>query len=330
MKIIKTKNINQYQFQQINQLWNEEYPIKLKDRFNLLLDGVDNFNHYLIEENNQIIAWAVDFEKENETRFSIIVSKKNQGKGIGGLLIDRLKRDLGVFYGWVIDHSNDLKQDGKFYQSPLTFYASRGFEVLKQQRIDSELISAVKIKNNFRVFLETERLILREILPSDVNGLFELDSDPEVHRYLGKNLVTNKAQVIEVVEFIRQQYIDYGIGRWAIVDKKTKEFIGWTGFKFVTELTNNHQNYYDLGYRLIRKYWGQGIATETAVASLDYAFNKLNTDKVYAMADVENDGSNRILSKVGLKFIETFDLEGIKHNWYKIHKNDYENKKPNR
>ena len=330
MKIIKTKNINQYQFQQINQLWNEEYPIKLKDRFNLILDGVDNFNHYLIEENNQIIAWAVDFEKENETRFSIIVSKKNQGKGIGSLLIDRLKRDLGVFYGWVIDHNNDLKQDGEFYQTPLTFYASRGFEVLKQQRIDSELISAVKIKNNFRVFLETERLILREILPSDVNGLFELDSDPKVHRYLGNKPVTNKEQVIEVVEFIRQQYIDYGIGRWAIVDKKTKEFIGWTGFKFVTELTNNHQNYYDLGYRLIRKYWGQGIATETAVASLDYAFNKLNTEKVYAMADVENDRSNRILSKVGLKFIETFDLEGIKHNWYKIDKNDYENKNANR
>jgi hypothetical protein len=44
MKIIKTKNINQDQFQQINQLWNEEYPIKLKDRFNLILDGVDNFN----------------------------------------------------------------------------------------------------------------------------------------------------------------------------------------------------------------------------------------------------------------------------------------------
>lgn len=330
MKIIKTKNINQDQFQQINQLWNEEYPIKLKDRFNLILDGVDNFNHYLIEEDNQIMAWAVDFEKENETRFSIIVSKKNQGKGLGGLLIARLKRDLGEFYGWVIDHNNDLKQDGEFYQSPLTFYTSRGFEVLKEQRIDSEMISAVKIKNNFRVFLETERLTLREILPSDVNGLFELDSDPEVHRYLGKNPVTNKAQVIEVVEFIRQQYIDNGIGRWAIVDKKTNEFIGWTGFKFVTDLTNNHQNYYDLGYRLIRKYWGQGIATETAVASLDYAFNKLNADKVYAMADVENDGSNRILSKVGLKFIETFDLEGIKHNWYKIDKNDYENKKPNR
>ena len=105
-----------------------------------------------------------------------------------------------------------------------------------------------------KVFAETERLILREILPIDVEGLWELDSDPEVHKYLGNNPVTDKEQIVEVINFIRQQYIDNGIGRWAIIDKKTNEFIGWTGLKFVTDTINNHQNYYDLGYRLIKKY----------------------------------------------------------------------------
>lgn len=95
-------------------------------------------------------------------------------------------------------------------------------------------------------------------------------------------------------------------------------------------MTNNHKNYYDLGYRLIKKYWGQGIATETALASLNYAFDKLNADEVYAMADCENDSSNKILNKIGLSFIETFDFDGIKHNWYKIDKTEYKNKKPNR
>lgn len=181
-----------------------------------------------------------------------------------------------------------------------------------------------------KTFAETERLILREILPTDVDGLFELDADPEVHRYLGNKPVTDKNQIVDVIKFIRQQYIDNGIGRWAIIDKKTNEFIGWTGLKFVTEITNNHKNYYDLGYRLIKKYWGQGIATETAFASLEFAFDKLNADEVYAMADCENDGSNKILKKVGLNFIETFDLDGIKHNWYKIDRREFENKKPNR
>ena len=63
---------------------------------------------------------------------------------------------------------------------------------------------------------------------------------------------------------------------------------------------------------------------------MNYAFDKLNADEVYAMADCENDGSNKILKKVGLIFIEKFDLDGVEHNWYKIDKTEYENKKPNR
>ena len=214
--------------------------------------------------------------------------------------------------------------------TPIGFYLKNGFEILTQQRIDSEMISAVKVKNNVKIFAETERLILREIIPSDIDGMFELDSDPEVHKYLGKKPLTEKEQVANVINFIRQQYNDNGIGRWAIIDKKTNDFIGWTGLKFVTDLTNNHKNYYDLGYRLIKKYWGQGIATETAIASLNYAFEQLKTKEVYAMADCKNDGSNKILRKVGLNFIEKFYHEGIELNWYKINKNEYENRKPNR
>jgi RimJ/RimL family protein N-acetyltransferase len=180
------------------------------------------------------------------------------------------------------------------------------------------------------IFVETNRFILREILPTDVEGLFELDSDPEVHRYLGNKPITDKNQIVDVINFIRQQYIDNGIGRWAITDKKTNDFIGWTGLKFVTDLTNNHKNYYDLGYRLIRKYWGQGIATETAIASLKYAFEQLKAGEVFAMADCNNDSSNKILKKIGLHFIEKFDLDGVEHNWYKIEKEEYKHIKPNR
>ena len=95
----------------------------------------------------------------------------------------------------------------------------------------------------------------------------------------------------------------------------------------MAETINNHKNFYDLGYRLIKKYWRQGIATETAFASLEYAFDKLSMNEVYARANSENIASNKILKKVGLRYIETFDLDGIKHNWYKIDKTEFENKK---
>ena len=175
------------------------------------------------------------------------------------------------------------------------------------------------------IYIETQRLILREVLPTDIEGFFELDADPEVHRYLGNKPLKDKAQVVDVINFIRQQYVDNGIGRWAMIEKETNNFIGWTGLKLEKVKTNNHVNYYDLGYRLIRKYWGKGFATESAIPCLQYGFDKLDIKEVYAAADCENIGSNNILKKVGLNFVETFDHDGIKHNWYKMDTAAYEN-----
>ncbi len=171
--------------------------------------------------------------------------------------------------------------------------------------------------------LETKRLIIREIVNEDLDGMYELDSDPDVHKYLGNKPVRSKREIIESIDFIRGQYTDNGIGRWAIIYKATNEFIGWTGLKYVTNSTNGHINYYDLGYRLIKRYWGQGIATESALPSLKYAFDKLSANEVFAMAECENIGSNKILRKLGLRFVEVFDYEGIKHNWYKIKKEEF-------
>jgi len=177
-----------------------------------------------------------------------------------------------------------------------------------------------------KIFAETERFILREMLPTDVEGMFELDADPDVHRYLGNEPANTKEEIVDIINFIRQQYVDQGIGRWAIIDKESNEFIGWSGLKFVTNEINNHRNYYDLGYRLIKRKWGQGIATETSIASIEYAFVKLKAQEVYAIADCQHEASNKILKKVGLLCVDTFDLDGVQHNWYKMDRTTFMNK----
>ena len=65
---------------------------------------------------------------------------------MGRLLVEKLKSENDVFYGWVIDHNNDLKSNGVYYRTPMPFYLKLGFEILHDQRIDSEMINAVKIK----------------------------------------------------------------------------------------------------------------------------------------------------------------------------------------
>lgn len=169
-----------------------------------------------------------------------------------------------------------------------------------------------------KVFVETARLVLREIVEDDVNGFYELDSDPEVHRYLGNKPIQSLEQCAEVIKNIRQQYLDHGIGRWAIIDKASNDFVGWTGLKYEQTPINNQKGYYDLGYRIKRNYWGKGIASETAVESLKYGFTELNLQKICGAAHVDNAASNRILKKVGLKYVENFTFHGIKCYWYEL------------
>ncbi|MES2811328.1 MAG: GNAT family N-acetyltransferase [Bacteroidota bacterium] len=178
--------------------------------------------------------------------------------------------------------------------------------------------------------LETERLTLREILFSDEEALFELDSNPNVQKYVGNKPVQEREEIKKLIQNLRQQYIDNGIARWAIIDKKTNEFIGWSGIKLIKDSMNNHVNFYELGYRLIEKHWGKGIATETTIALVNYAFKNLQTENLYAICDIENKGSKNVLEKTGLTLVETFNHEGIEHNWFKITKEEWNKIKPNK
>ncbi|MFC1224967.1 GNAT family N-acetyltransferase [Pedobacter sp. BG31] len=169
-----------------------------------------------------------------------------------------------------------------------------------------------------KIFAETERLILRELMPADAEGMFELNSDPDVHRYLGNKPVTSIEQSIAEIEFIRKQYVENGIGRWAVIEKTSGNFLGWSGLKLITETTNNHINYYDLGYRFSKRFWGKGYATETAMAVIDYGFTELKLNEIIGIADINNLGSIYVLEKVGLKRVSVFDYDGTKHVWMKI------------
>jgi len=177
-----------------------------------------------------------------------------------------------------------------------------------------------------KFILETERLILREVQETDIEGMFELDSNKEVHQYLGNNPIKTMPEAEKNIQFILNQYKKLGIGRFACIEKATGTFIGWSGLKLnigKKEELNGHQNFIDIGYRFIPKFWGKGYASETAFACLDFGFKKMNYDLIYGAADVENIGSNKILTKIGLNYKNQFDFKGIAVNWYELKKSDY-------
>lgn len=169
--------------------------------------------------------------------------------------------------------------------------------------------------------LETERLILREFRITDSEVMFDLDSNPKVHKYLGNKPVKNKEEALEMIESVINQYKARGIGRWVAIEKSSGEFIGWSGLKLVTEYRlNGFTKFYDIGYRFLPKYWGKGYATESGMAAKHYAFNVLKLPELCASTHIDNQASHYALLKIGLKYIEDFYSEEWKLNlrWYKI------------
>ena len=175
--------------------------------------------------------------------------------------------------------------------------------------------------------IETERLLLREMRDEDLNGLFTLDSNPNVHKYLGNRPIKTKAEAQKVIDSVKQQYKQRGIGRFTVIEKATGNFVGWSGLRLNTEYNmNGFTKYYDVGYRLIPKYWEKGYATESGKASVDFAFNVLKLPELYATTEIGNQASHHALLKIGLHYIEDFyfEQEQLNLRWYELKNENYE------
>lgn len=166
----------------------------------------------------------------------------------------------------------------------------------------------------------TERLMLRKLTNEDVDNIFLLDSNPEVMKYVGVPPTTEKGESARMLENIINQYQNNGTGRLAVIEKETSQFIGWSGIKLLTDEVNGFKNVYELGYRFLPEFWGKGYATESALASLDLGFNQLNAEKIYAYADIDNQSSNQILTKLGFENKGTFLDKVDICNWYELEK----------
>lgn len=167
--------------------------------------------------------------------------------------------------------------------------------------------------------ITTERLLLRPLRLADAAGMFELDTDSAVHRYLsgiGGPRPTSLADSEATIHFIQAQYATNGTGRWAVTLRRTDEFMGWAGLKLVAGPVNGQRNFYDLGYRFIPRYWGQGYGYEAALAWLRVGFDTLKVPRICAYADAANAGSRRILAKIGLRDGNDFEEGGTAYVWY--------------
>jgi len=149
MEIIHKIELTVAELTELCELWNNEYPANIKyhkiDKFIDFLNNLIDLKHYLIYDNNKIIAWTFVFIRNEERFFGIIIESKFQNLGIGTKLMNHIKSLFPILNGWVVDNNEYLKVDNSSYLSPLDFYLKNEFRVMKNIRLELESFSAVRI-----------------------------------------------------------------------------------------------------------------------------------------------------------------------------------------
>jgi RimJ/RimL family protein N-acetyltransferase len=159
-----------------------------------------------------------------------------------------------------------------------------------------------------RVFLETERLVLRQFTEADVDNLVDLDGDPDVMHFINGGRPTPRAEIESTVlpRFLSYYRDGLRYGFWAAIEKATGEFLGWFHFRPREGIDPGQP---ELGYRLRKSAWGKGYATEGSRALIDKGFRELGAQRVTAETMVVNARSRRVMEKCGLTLVRIFHQE---------------------
>jgi RimJ/RimL family protein N-acetyltransferase len=154
------------------------------------------------------------------------------------------------------------------------------------------------------ILLETTRLALRRFRGDDVDRLVELDSDPEVMRYITYGVPTPRETYVDTILPRWFQIYEESplLGYWAAERIGSGEFLGW----FHLRTDRFEPEYLELGYRLRRAVWGQGLATEGGRALVRHGFERAGAGRVSSRTLARNLGSQRVMEKCGLRLAGTF------------------------
>lgn len=167
-----------------------------------------------------------------------------------------------------------------------------------------------------KYLFSSERLKFRKFDKNDNAIFYDLCSDPDVMHYFPAPLTKDQSD-----EFLRRLIKfddDYGLTSWAAEEISTGHFIGFIGF-LVVIMDTAIKGEIEIGWRLKKEFWGKGYATEGAKACIEYGFNNLGLNDIYAYTAVVNKSSQNIMKKLCMKYQYNFNRPGFENTWLEEH-----------
>ncbi|ADC88234.1 MULTISPECIES: GNAT family N-acetyltransferase [Staphylococcus] len=178
------------------------------------------------------------------------------------------------------------------------------------------------------VYIETERLKLRDWEENDLLPFQKLNANPQVRRYF-PSLLSYRRSALDMKQ-MQKNITATGIGLFAVELKETNEWIGFIGLNYIpkdSQYPFNNLPFYEIGWRLIPEVWGNGIATEGAEAVLKYAKKKGVYD-IYSLTAETNLSSRKVMEKIGMKVFDRFEFPELnKYHPLKMQVRYYKNLK---
>lgn len=172
----------------------------------------------------------------------------------------------------------------------------------------------------------TERLLLRPFTLKDINAFHQLCSDKEVMQYIGDGCLPTLEMTQQSIERWIKHYNTHGYGLLALVLRETNELMGFCG---LIKQTIQGNEKIELGYRLGKKYWNKGFATEAALKIQAHAFQDLKIEELISIIQPNNKASRNVAEKLGMRLLQECDYNG--HNVYifQMFRQDYLTKNNN-
>lgn len=177
------------------------------------------------------------------------------------------------------------------------------------------------------MIIKTKRLILRPWREEDLEPFARMNADPRVMEFFPS--VLSKEESDALAKRISTKIEENGWGLWAVSVPGISEFIGFIGLN-VPSITAHFTPAVEIGWRLAQEYWGQGYATEGALAALTFGFENLNLDQIVAFTAKQNMRSMAVMKKIGMSHNpeDDFDHPNVavghqlrRHVLYRINKN---------
>jgi len=164
--------------------------------------------------------------------------------------------------------------------------------------------------------VETDRLFLRHFIPSDVDEMLKLFSDPvAMAHYPGTK---NRYETEDWIGKNIQSYRDFGFGLYAVVLKKSRQCIGYCGFILQKDVDGTDE--IEIGYSLIQAFRHNGYATEAAIACREYGFGELYIERLISLVRPENVPSRKVAERIGMHVEKRIHRWNFEHLVYVINK----------